>query len=197
MPNHIGLKPPVQLTPLVPTGALPALMIASGLGIEPPTVPADAVASVIQALDSQAPYVEKTWTELAFEAVRRRVRPEAPSRLSCLFCFADPFEALALTERTAIAYMVCRAVTAENVPWVVVDMEGFEVQKLAPDGDSIVEAYRRAESLAESYWSSSGEMQTAEVLVAGPIVLQPQRISLMILLQDLGLLADRAPRAGG
>lgn len=34
--------------------------------------------------------IEKVWTELAYEAVRVDVAPDAPSRLDSLYAFADP-----------------------------------------------------------------------------------------------------------
>jgi hypothetical protein len=37
--------------------------------------------------------VDKALAELAYETVRRDIRPSAPSRLDSVFCFFDPLEA--------------------------------------------------------------------------------------------------------
>lgn len=194
VPNQIGLKPPNQPTYFSPPGQLKRLMEASGLGVDPPDDPAEMAAGALQCLAAGKPNVEKTWTELAFEAVRRRVAPGAPSRLTCVFTFADPFEALAFGERTAGAYMVCRATVPEGTTWWMADMDLFEIQYFPPNEEDVIQAYRNAESAAQNYWHGDQELHMAEILVGGSIVLQPNRISLMYLLQDLGMLSDRPPR---
>jgi hypothetical protein len=132
--------------------------------------------------------VLKVWTELAYEAVRIRVRPTAPSRLESLFAFADPIEALSFTEETDAPKHVWRGQVEAGAPWVVVDMSGFSVpQPPAPNAAGFRTVWRQAETQAMNYWQPGAVVGIAEILVGGPILLSA-RLRLLPLLRELGLL---------
>ncbi|MEX0754988.1 MAG: hypothetical protein WD556_07715 [Actinomycetota bacterium] len=133
-------------------------------------------------------------TELAYESVRQQQAPEFPSRLNSLFAFLDPFEALDLTRETAKAYMVIRGTVPAGVRFGVVDMMRFNVVELGTSEEEVVSAYRAAEADAAKYWGED-DMYLPEVLADGHVLLGPHQVSLVLLLQDLGLLADRPPRS--
>jgi hypothetical protein len=133
-------------------------------------------------------FVLKVWTELAYEAVRIRVRPTAPSRLESLFAFADPIEALSFTEETDTPKHVWRGEVDTGAPWVLVDMRAFSIPQLPVPGAAGFRAvWQQAEAQAMNYWQPTAVVGIAEILVGGPILLSA-RLRLLPLLRELGLL---------
>jgi len=131
--------------------------------------------------------VPKGWTELAYEHVRRQVRPEAPSRLGCLFAMVDPLEALSFTEETGNGQAVFEGSVEAGVRWAVVDMAQYANQQPPTwSVDGLKEPWDRACEAAVRYWSAPGAL-TPEVLVSGAIHLLPQRLLLIPTLRRLGV----------
>lgn len=136
---------------------------------------ADNLAPTASSLVGQVPLVElrKVFTELAYERVRASARPNAVSRLTSLFCFADPFEAFASTEGTGEAKSILVISVPPEVPWTVVDMSAFEVvHPAAPTEDGWAQAWQDATSKAKDYWAPGRppqQFRVAEVLLAGQI----------------------------
>jgi len=63
--------------------------------------------------------VDKALAELAYETVRRDIRPSAPSRLDSVFCFFDPLEAFLFGDVVAQSgpRAVCGGIVRSGVPW--------------------------------------------------------------------------------
>lgn len=107
--NRAGLQPPIAVQRHAPVGVLRAMAATSGLGEEPPADLAQTAQHASGFKGEGRLFVEKIWTELAYESVRRKKAANAPSRFRCIWAFLDPFEAFSFTEHTAQPYMVCRA----------------------------------------------------------------------------------------
>jgi hypothetical protein len=141
-------------------------------------------------LAAGVPQVTKVWTELAFEEVRKELSPDAPSRLNCLFAFADPLEALSFTETTGQGQQVWCGEVDTDVSWKLVDMSPFNV--VEPDQISAAgfrEAWDKAQAQASRYWNPGAQVDVAEILVAGSLTLL-ERVRLMPFLREAGLLAS-------
>src|SRR5207253_3676004 len=101
--------------------------------------------------------VAKIWTELAFEAVRQQLAPEAPSRLDAIFAFADPIEALSFTETTGQGQQVWRGTVESGVTWWLVDMAAFDVvEPQANAADVFRVSWAVALERARGYWIPEG-----------------------------------------
>jgi hypothetical protein len=119
------------------------------------------------------PTLEKMWAEAIYEAVRRRVLPDAPSRLDCLYAVQMGYDAfdilpeLGLTRSTfgpsgfpVSGPTIIPARTSGC--WVPVDMHLFQTAPpLAPDEAAIMAALDTTERLAEHYWT--GGASTAPI----------------------------------
>jgi hypothetical protein len=126
------------------------------------------------------PTLEKMWAEAIYEAVRRRVLPDAPSRLDCLYAVQVGYDAfdilpeLGLARRTfgpsgfpTSGPMIVPARTRGR--WVPVDMRLFKsAAPLAPDQAAITRARETTERLAESYWKGgTSQARITELLCDG------------------------------
>lgn len=136
--------------------------------------------------------IPKIWGEMATELVRQEIAPDAPSRLDCLFACTDPIEALAFV--TTQAKAVFAGTVPDGVPWRLVDMTGLRFD--TPDeitADGYADVFAAATEAAHRYWNPRGEILRAEVLVGGPIELEPPQLGLLSTLSDLGLINWSGP----
>jgi hypothetical protein len=115
------------------------------------------------------PGIEKCVAEAVFERVRRRVLPEAPSRLTCLYAGLDPESAA----RFAIEWMPEPAfdehgrsdigtlrVRTGGAPWIAVDMSLFFLPESIGESDLVNEwALERTHQRAERYWRGESSKQ--------------------------------------
>jgi hypothetical protein len=141
------------------------------------------------------PRVAKVWTELAYEAVRSALAPDAPSRLDSIFACADPIEALSFTEATDSPQHVWEGEVDPGVRWAMVDMSAFSVvEPGSHDRSAYQAAWDRALNQAEAYWAPGPVIVQAEILVLGHLQLR-RRLLLLPLLLELGLvkLSPNAP----
>lgn len=139
-------------------------------------------------------HVVKVWTELAFEHVRQLVAPGAPSRLDSVYAAPDVYEAFSFTEQTGIAHRVHRGVVADGVPWQLVDMGSFGiVAPETPDAHGFDNAWSLACNRASNYWMTGHATPStpffAEVLVGGPLVIDPEPLRLLDVMEAHALLA--------
>jgi hypothetical protein len=133
--------------------------------------------------------VDKVWTELAFESARVHVAPDMPSRLDALYAYADPLEALSFTEVTGASKQVWEGEVQDDSQWALVDMSAFEVVNPVEVGEKgYQEAWDQAAKRAKTYWAPGGDVQAAEILVNGELLLT-RRLQLIPLLREHGLLA--------
>jgi len=148
--------------------------------------PAASTAAQLQAAIHQ--HVPKIWTELAYEDVRRRLAPGAPSRLESLFAFADPVEAFSLEQVTNVDKAVWEAEVSIAAPWALVDMSHFEIGEYKSfDEAGFQDAWNNAADRASKYWMPGGTIATAEILVGGTIELKRQ-LNLVDLFRHIGLI---------
>lgn len=147
-------------------------------------------ATAAQLHASGVPLVPKIWTELAYESVRVRVARTLPSRLDSLFAFTDPLEAFSLEQITSNDKDVYQGVVQDGVAWCIVDMAHFGIpsfQTFNPEGYQ--SAWDVACGQAARYWNPTGPIETAEALVAGPVLLQRSALTLVDLLRHMGIVA--------
>ena len=138
--------------------------------------------------------VVKVWSELAFDHVRQLVAPEAPSRLDSVYATPDVYEAFSFTEQTGTAHRVHRGVVADGVPWQLVDMGSFEiVSPQTPDADGFAEAWDLAFDRAQGYWMTGQATPNtpffAEVLVGGTLVIDPEPLRLLEVMEAHALIS--------
>ena len=132
--------------------------------------------------------VPKGWTELAFEHVRTKLRPEAPSRLACLFGMLDPLEAHAFLEEVGGGRALFVGSVEPEVPWSVVDMSHYSNDDPpAWTIEGLKDAWDRACSRARAYWTDTATPRTTEVLIGGAVRLRPDRWFLIDTFRQLGL----------
>lgn len=140
--------------------------------------------------------VPKVWGEMATELVRQEIAPTAPSRLDCTFGCTDPVEAFAFI--TGQAKAVFAGTVPDGVSWCVTDMTGLRLS--APEEISAAgyaHEFELAREAARAYWNPQGEILRAEVLVGGPILLEPPPLGLLGVLRDLGLIDWSGPADDG
>ncbi len=141
---------------------------------------------------ANVPSVDKAWTELACEAVRVEVAGSSPSRLNSVFCFADVFEALSFPESAGEAKEVYKGVIEDGVPWVVVDMGKFaQVTPTSYDAAGYEQAWETARAQAYGYWAPDAaidDLELAEILVAGPVLIEGSPLRLIPTMRDSGLI---------
>jgi hypothetical protein len=145
-------------------------------------------------LKAGVPLVAKVWSELAYEHVRARVAPEAPSRLTSVFACCDVYEAFSFTEETGEAKHVHRGMVPSGVRWQLVDMGSFRVAvPPTPDATGFEEAWNEASLAAERYWLTGIALPDiafcAEVLVAGPVQLEAPPLRLLDMMRADSLIA--------
>jgi hypothetical protein len=170
-------------------------LTVSGLGQEPPVDLAEAATAAVCAKRDRREFVDVAWAELAYESVRRQVRPAAPSRAASTFASLDPFEALSFRELSGIRYVVFPGYVPAGVRWAVADMFKYAVPAFEPTVAAATDAYRSAQAKARQYWDGPITGR-AEVLVDGPIRIIPSPIRLMEVLRRAGILGDQQLRPG-
>jgi hypothetical protein len=186
LPNAVGQRHwPVDQTPQNFITSLPAFNALMNAVISG----GDLAGAAAHLASQNIPMVEKSWTEVIFEAVRLQVVPDAPSRQTALWAFEDPLQAFALTEQTATAYRVFEAEVLDGVPWRVVDMSAFRVPQLASMGhDSFEAAEPELRVLADHYWLMDQPEPVREVLVGGAMRLTSPALDLLAWMRDAGLI---------
>lgn len=121
-------------------------------------------------------HVDKALAELAYETVRRDIRPSAPSHIDSVFCFFDPLEAFLFGDVVAPSgpRAVCSGIVRSGVPWAIVPMPiPFFVEPPSRDQDGYRQFWETAIRRARIYWNPETPLdRVAEVLVAGAVDLQ-------------------------